>query len=104
MIIILTYLISAFIMTIKIHSEGDEFYTKQLQIARQKREELKRKLFERKISPIVFKRELERYSDRATIRTTLWVNYLLAPVLAPLILLSFLLNVLSEIIIITRNI
>jgi len=94
---ILTYFcVSALLMTVKVHLDGEEFFSKQLQIARKKREELKQKLLQRKISPMVYKNELERYTAKSTISTTLCVNYILSPVIAPLILLTFIFRILSD--------
>jgi len=100
---ILTYLcVSALIMTIKIHLDGDGFYSKQLNLARKKRNDFKEKLTKKVISPMIYKKEVDRYSDKATIRTSLFVNYLLSPVLSPLLLLTFILQILTDTILLIK--
>lgn len=85
-------LISMFIMTIKIHEEGDSFFTNQLLSSREKREKLRNELSERKISPVRFKEKMEEYSDKSTKRGTIVVNYILAPFISPFILITYILR------------
>ena len=104
-IVILSYLCaSAFLMTMKIHGAGDEFYTKQLDIARRKREDLKQKLQDKKISPFVYVEKMDELSDKNTIRTTLWINYILSPVLSPVIVIGYIVGTLTILWILIKNI